>query len=82
MTNLLIVDDEKMIRQGLKAMIEREYPSVYTVSLAGNGAEALELYRQQRQDVIITDIRMPIMDGMTMLAQLSAEAGPGRLRRW
>ncbi|WP_340021029.1 response regulator [Paenibacillus sp. FSL K6-1096] len=77
MTNLLIVDDEKMIRQGLKAMIEREYPSVYTVSLAGNGAEALELYRQQRQDVIITDIRMPIMDGMTMLAQLSAEAGPG-----
>ncbi|MEK3833082.1 response regulator [Paenibacillus sp. FSL R7-0128] len=74
MTNLLIVDDEKMIRLGLKAMIEREYPAVYSISMAGNGAEALELYKQERQDVIITDIRMPIMDGITLLARLSAEA--------
>lgn len=75
MTNLLIVDDEKMIRQGLKAMIEREYPSVYSITMAGNGAEALELYKQERKDVIITDIRMPIMDGITLLERLSVEAG-------
>lgn len=77
MTNLMIVDDERMIRQGLKAMIEREYPSVYNISMAGNGAEALEQYKRERQDVIITDIRMPIMDGITLLARLSAEAGAG-----
>lgn len=77
MTNLMIVDDERMIRQGLKVMIEREYPSVYNISMAGNGAEALEQYKQERQDVIITDIRMPIMDGITLLARLSAEAGAG-----
>ncbi|WNS41798.1 response regulator [Paenibacillus sp. MMS20-IR301] len=77
MTNLLIVDDEKMIRHGLKAMIEREYPSVYSITMAGNGAEALELYQQERQEVVITDIRMPIMDGITLLERLSAEAGPG-----
>lgn len=75
MTNLLIVDDEKMIRQGLKAMIEREYPSVYSITMAGNGAEALELYKQERKDIIITDIRMPIMDGITLLERLSVEAG-------
>lgn len=77
MTNLMIVDDERMIRQGLKAMIEREYPSVYNIAMAGNGAEALEQHKRERQDVIITDIRMPIMDGITLLARLSAEAGAG-----
>jgi two-component system response regulator YesN len=77
MTKLLIVDDERMIRQGLKVMIEREYPSVYSITLAGNGAEALELYQQERNDVIITDIRMPVMDGITLLERLSKDAGPG-----
>lgn len=77
MKNLLIVDDERMIRHGLKAMIEREYPSVYNIALAGNGAEALELFKQERRDIIITDIRMPVMDGMALLEQLSKESQPG-----
>ncbi|WP_019913914.1 response regulator [Paenibacillus sp. HW567] len=77
MKKLLIIDDEKMIRQGLQAMIEREYPSAYSIALAGNGEEALALYRQERRDIIITDIRMPVMDGITLLERLSAEAGPG-----
>ncbi|OKP87226.1 response regulator [Paenibacillus sp. P32E] len=78
MKKLLIIDDEKMIRQGLQAMIEREYPSCYSIALAGNGAEALALYQQERRDIIITDIRMPVMDGITLLERLSAEAEPGR----
>lgn len=77
MMKLLIVDDERMIRQGLQAMIEREYPSQYSIVLAGNGAEALELFRQEHSDIIITDIRMPVMDGITLLEHLSAEAAPG-----
>lgn len=78
MKKLLIVDDEKMIRQGLQAMIEREYPSLYSIALAGNGAEALELFRQESQDIIITDIRMPVMDGIVLLERLSAECAPGQ----
>ncbi|MDF9843457.1 response regulator [Paenibacillus sp. PastF-1] len=78
MKKLLIVDDEKMIRQGLKAMIEREYPAVYTIGLAGNGQEALELFRREPADIIITDIRMPVMDGITLLEHLSAEVLPDR----
>ncbi|MBW4084926.1 response regulator [Paenibacillus sp. S150] len=77
MKKLLIIDDEKMIRQGLQAMIEREYPTEYSIALAGNGAEALALYRQERRDIIITDIRMPVMDGITLLERLAAEAEPG-----
>lgn len=77
MRSLLIVDDEKNIRQGLKTMIEREFPSNYCIDTAGNGAEALELYRRERADIIITDIRMPVMDGISLLEQLSADAGPG-----
>lgn len=72
MTNLLIVDDEKNIRQGLKTMIEREYPN-YTLRVAGNGAEALELFEQEYADIIITDIRMPVMDGITLLERLAKE---------
>lgn len=77
MMKLLIVDDERMIRQGLQTMIEREYPSKYSIALAGDGAEALRLFREEPRDLIITDIRMPVMDGITLLERLSAEAEPG-----
>lgn len=73
MMKLLIVDDEKNIRNGLKVMIERNYPSTYNIVLAGNGAEALKLFRSEPVDIIITDIRMPVMDGMELLEQLSLD---------
>jgi len=77
MKKLLIVDDERNIRYGLKTMIEREYPDLYLIATASNGAEALELYKKDRADIIITDIRMPVMDGITLLEQLSAEKRAG-----
>ncbi|KGE19598.1 response regulator [Paenibacillus wynnii] len=77
MKRLIIVDDEKNIRQGLKAMIEREFPSDYTIEMAGNGAEALEMFQKERADIIITDIRMPVMDGIKLLEHLSTGSGAG-----
>ncbi|MFE4712934.1 response regulator [Paenibacillus sp. NPDC056722] len=73
MMKLLIVDDEKNIRFGLKIMIEREYPSMYTITMAGNGEEALAYYEAEGADIVITDIRMPVMDGIALLEQLSAQ---------
>ncbi|WP_339317768.1 response regulator [Paenibacillus sp. FSL R10-2734] len=73
MKKLLIVDDEKNIRYGLKTMIEREFPSAYTITMASNGAEALEVYKTDGADIMITDIRMPVMDGITLLERLSVE---------
>lgn len=72
MMKLLIVDDEKNIRYGLQTMIEREYPGVYSISTAGNGQEALEEFLEERADLIITDIRMPVMDGIQLIEQIAA----------
>ncbi|GIP46867.1 MULTISPECIES: response regulator [Paenibacillus] len=76
MTKLLIVDDEKNIRFGLKTMIEREFPGQYDLTTAAHGAEALELYRTQGADIIITDIRMPIMDGIALIENVSEGPQP------
>lgn len=70
---LLIVDDEKNIRYGLKVMIEREFPDHYCIHMAGNGQSALDHYRKTSADIVITDIRMPVMDGIRLLEELAME---------
>jgi two-component system response regulator YesN len=67
---LLIADDEKNIRVGLKAMIERQYPARYEFSFADNGAEALAVLARESVDLMITDIRMPVMDGIELMERL------------
>lgn len=76
MRRLLIVDDEKNIRIGLKAMIERQYPDAYRIGLARHGREALQELERSPYDLIITDIRMPMMDGLQLLEHLSREPNP------
>ncbi|WP_426452712.1 response regulator [Paenibacillus sp. S-38] len=70
MISLLIVDDEKIIRRGLQSIIERQHPSLFSYRFAENGQEALELLRQEPADIMFTDIRMPIMDGIELLERL------------
>ncbi|GED70473.1 hypothetical protein BRE01_41750 [Brevibacillus reuszeri] len=70
MISLLIVDDEKIIRRGLQSIIERQFPNLFNYRFAENGQEALELLRQEPVDIMFTDIRMPIMDGIELLEQL------------
>lgn len=70
MISLLIVDDEKIIRRGLQSVIERQFPNLFNYRFAENGQEALELLRQEPTDIMFTDIRMPIMDGIELLEQL------------
>ncbi|WP_239616179.1 response regulator transcription factor [Cohnella mopanensis] len=71
MRTLLIVDDERNIRVGLKAMIEREMPGMYHIALAADGRQAIESYGQEPADIVITDIRMPVMDGIALIEQLA-----------
>ncbi|WP_372662704.1 response regulator [Cohnella sp.] len=71
MRTLLIADDERNIRLGLKAMIEREYPGVYCISLAADGKQALERFEQEPADIVLTDIRMPVMDGIALIKSLA-----------
>ncbi|MNX17728.1 putative response regulatory protein [compost metagenome] len=73
MRNLLIVDDEKNIRQGLRVMIEREYPGAYDIRAASHGEEAMKLHRERPADIILTDIRMPVMDGLRMIEMMDKD---------
>ena len=64
---ILIVDDEKSIRFALKDIIEFEG---HEVSLAADGKEGLEMALANSYDVIFSDIKMPVMDGVEMLEKL------------
>lgn len=67
MANILIADDQEKIRQMLKSLFE-QYD--YTVSVAENGKEALNLFRSQTFDLVITDIIMPDMEGIETIREL------------
>ena len=64
MSNLLIVDDEQSYRQLLNLVFEGDG---YSIRTAMNGREAVELLQEEPADVIITDVRMPDMDGIELL---------------
>ena len=67
---LLTVDDEEAIREGVAAYFE---DSGYLVSVASDGLAALELIRQSPPDIIITDLRMPRLDGLELIDTVTAE---------
>lgn len=67
MHTLLIVEDEKMIRQGIKAMVQRSGVPVDTILECSNGEMALDILKNQAVDVMFTDIRMPKMDGIELV---------------
>lgn len=70
MKKLLIVEDEKMIRQGIKIMVMRSQVPISEIIECKNGLEALEVIKTQSIDVMITDIRMPKMDGITLVKEI------------
>ena len=66
---IFIVDDHPMVREGLAAMLESE-EGFSVVGLAANGEEALSQVAAANPDVILSDVRMPKLDGFAMLARL------------
>ncbi|TBL80713.1 response regulator transcription factor [Paenibacillus thalictri] len=74
MYKVLIADDEMIVRVGLKSFIEWEQIGFTLCGEAGNGEEALALCEQLAPDVVLTDIRMPKMDGIAFIEQA--------LKRW
>jgi len=65
---VLVVDDEESARVALSKILTHDG---YDVSAAGNGVEALEFLRNRDVDLIITDINMPEMNGLTFLRELN-----------
>lgn len=66
---ILIADDHPVVRQGLAAMIGRK-PGMVVVAEAGDGREAVDLFRQHQPDVTLMDLRMPGVDGVQAIAML------------
>ncbi|MBN2698117.1 MAG: sigma-54-dependent Fis family transcriptional regulator [Bacteroidales bacterium] len=67
MAHILVIDDEKSIRNTLKEILEYEK---FSVDLAENGKEGIELFEKSDYDVVLSDIKMPEMDGMEVLEKI------------
>lgn len=67
---VLIVDDEEIIRRGLRVILEEIVTGFLVAGTAGNGVEALEILKEQKIDAVITDIRMPQMSGIDLIRQI------------
>ncbi|ATZ25704.1 Transcriptional regulatory protein DegU [Streptomyces lavendulae subsp. lavendulae] len=72
---VVIADDEPLIRAGIR-MILTSAPDIEVVAEGANGREAVELARSHAPDVMLLDIQMPVMDGLTALGELG-RAAPG-----
>ncbi len=66
---VMLVDDQAMVRSGFRLILESE-PDLTVVGEAGDGAAALEIAQRARPDVVLMDVRMPVMDGITATRQL------------
>ncbi|MCX5895158.1 MAG: sigma-54 dependent transcriptional regulator [Proteobacteria bacterium] len=67
MSRILLVDDEEKIRHILQLMLERQG---YQTAQAAHGEEALQLIKKYPYAMVITDLKMPVMDGMTLLREI------------
>jgi DNA-binding NarL/FixJ family response regulator len=71
-TSVLIVDDERLIRAGFRAILESEL-DLTVIGEAADGFDAIDLAHKRSPDVVLLDIRMPGMDGLTAARRIIAE---------
>lgn len=73
MIKLLLVEDEEKIRNGIKSVINWNDLGVSLYCEASNGYEALNLIYNEAPDIVLTDIKMPVMDGLQLIEKLGKE---------
>ncbi len=73
MINLLIADDEPLIQAGIKSMINWEEYGIRIIGTAANGAAAYELIKEYSPEIVITDIKMPVMSGLELARKCHEE---------
>lgn len=71
---VVIADDQSMMRSGLQMLLDAE-PDIDVIAAVADGAQAVLAARELRPDIVVLDIRMPIMDGITATRRILAEAG-------
>jgi two-component system, chemotaxis family, chemotaxis protein CheY len=73
-SEVLVVDDSAAIRKILQRVLRQTGMAINTIHEAGDGQEALELLRSRRVDLVLTDINMPRMDGLELLAAIKGSS--------
>lgn len=73
MITILIVDDEPLIRYGVESIINWDLLGAKLIGNAKNGKDGLDKIRQLHPDIVLTDIKMPVMDGIQMIEQAQNE---------
>ncbi|MFI8485993.1 MULTISPECIES: response regulator [Streptomyces violaceoruber group] len=69
---VLIADDQAMVRGSFRVLVDHT-PGMTAVGEAANGAEAVELTRRERPDVVLMDVRMPVLDGIGATRQICSD---------
>ena len=75
MIRLVIADDQSLVRHGLEAILSAE-TDLDVIGMASDGAEAISLSRELHPDVVVMDIRMPKVDGITATRQITRQPEP------
>ena len=75
---ILTVDDHPVLREGIAAIVAAE-PDMIVVAEAGNGREAIELYRVHRPDITLMDLQMPLMSGTDAIAAIRVDFPNARI---
>ncbi len=78
MIRVLLADDQALVRDGLRYILEQA-PDIEVVAEADNGVRVLAAVASDRPDVVLMDIRMPVMDGLTACRRLMAEPAPPKV---
>lgn len=78
MIRVVLVDDQALFRAGVRMLVSSQ-PDMDVVGEAGDGSDALEVIGRTRPDVVLMDIRMPVMDGLTATAQVLTQPEPPRI---
>ncbi|MBM7563663.1 response regulator [Paenibacillus sacheonensis] len=79
MLKMIIADDEYNVREGLKEVVRWEELGIEVVGDAADGLETFELCSRLRPDILLTDIRMPMMDGLEAALKLKESGNPVRV---
>ena len=79
MKRVVVVEDEALVRRGIVLAVDWASVDCVVVGEAENGQEGLALIREKQPDLIVTDIKMPVMDGLEMLRTLRDEGSTARV---
>lgn len=78
MIRIVIADDQAMVRAGFSALLGEE-PDLEVVGLASDGAECVRLVEELQPDVVLMDVRMPVLDGISATREITAAADRPRI---